>query len=172
MRRLRADAARRRAEDRARQLAHVVEFSDDAIVTRDLEGIVGSWNRGAERLFGYAANEMIGRPIAILIPLDRTDEERQILDRVRRGEHVDHYETAFRRKDGSSVDISVTVSPIRDADGRTIGISKIARDITERKRSEERIVILAREAEHRARNVLSTVRAAVELTQADTADGF
>jgi PAS domain S-box-containing protein len=170
--RMRADAARKRAEDHARQLALIVELSDDAILTRDLEGIVGSWNRGAERLFGYMADEIIGRPTAILIPLERNDEEQRVLDRVRRGEHVEHYETAFRHKDGSLLDISVTASPIKGADGRTIGISKIARDITDRKRSEERTVILAREAEHRAKNVLSTVQATVELTQADSVDGF
>jgi two-component sensor histidine kinase len=118
------------------------------------------------------AEEVIGKPITILIPPDRQNEEPGILERIRRGQRVEHYETVRQRKLGSRIDISLTVSPIKDAKGKIIGASKIARDITERKRSEERIVILAREAEHRAKNVLATVQATVHLTQSDTPDGL
>jgi PAS domain S-box-containing protein len=151
------------------QFASLVESSDDAIVSKDLDGIIATWNQGAERLFGYTAEEIVGKPITILIPTERHDEEPEILARVRRGEHS-HYDTVRRRKDGSLVEISLTVSPIRQSDGKIIGASKIARDITERKRADERISLLAREAEHRARNVLATVQAAVHLSQAETPD--
>ena len=115
-------------------LAAIVESSDDAIVSKTLDGIITSWNPAAEKLFGYTAEEMIGRPIAILAAPDRENEMPAILERIRRGEKVDHYETVRRRKDGSLVDISLTVSPIRDETGRIVGASKIARDITERRR--------------------------------------
>jgi PAS domain S-box-containing protein len=154
------------------RIASLVESSDDAIIAKDLNGIIRSWNKGAERIFGYVAEEVIGKPITILMPLDRQDEEIVILERIRRGERVEHYETIRQRKHGSRVHISLTVSPIKDANGKIIGASKIARDITERKRSEEQIVILAREAEHRAKNVLATVQATVHLTQSDTPDGL
>ena len=106
---------RKRAEQSAQQLAAVVEFSDDAILTKDLDGVITSWNRGAERLFGYKAEEAVGRSITILIPHDRHDEEREIIGRIRRGEYVHHYETVRQRKDGSLLDISLTVSPLKDA---------------------------------------------------------
>lgn len=121
----------------AQRLASIVEFSDDAIASKDLNGIVTSWNRGAERIFGYSAEEIVGRSITILIPPDHLAEEPRILERIRRGERVDHYETVRRRKDGSLVDISLTVSPIKDAEGKVVGASKIARDISERKRAAE-----------------------------------
>jgi PAS domain S-box-containing protein len=130
---------RKRAEQAAEELASIVESSDDAIVSKDLDGIIRTWNRGAERLFGYKAAEVIGRPITILIPPDRLDEEPGILARMRRGEPVDHYETVRRHKDGSLIDVSLTVSPTRDAKGAIVGASKIARDITERRRAEERL---------------------------------
>src|SRR5271166_6072448 len=154
------------------RIAAIVESSDDAIISKDLNGVITSWNKGAERIFGYVAEEIIGKPVTILMPLDRQDEEPKILERIRRGERIEHYETVRQRKHGSWVDISLTVSPIRDANGKIIGASKIARDITERKRSEEQITILAREAEHRAKNVLATVQATVRLTQSDTSDGL
>jgi len=125
------------AQDAWRFLAAVVESTDDAIVTKDLNGIITSWNRGAELLFGYTAVEVIGKPVSILIPPDRPDEEPAILAKLRRGERIDHYETVRRRKDGALLDISLTVSPVMGADGRIVGASKIARDITERRRSEE-----------------------------------
>ncbi len=124
-------------EIRARQLAAIVECSHDAIISKDLDSIIQSWNPSAERIFGYTAAEAIGQPITILIPPDHADEEAEILDRIKRGERVDHYETVRQRKDGGRVDISLTISPIHDAAGRIVGASKIARDITERRRLDE-----------------------------------
>jgi len=120
----------------AARLAAIIESSDDAIVSKDLNGIITSWNEGAERLFGYAAEETLGRSIRMLVPADRQDEENEVLRRIRIGERVDHFETIRRRRDGTFVDISLTVSPIHDATGRVVGASKIARDITDRKVSE------------------------------------
>jgi PAS domain S-box-containing protein len=120
----------------AARLSAIVEDSDDAIVSKNLDGVILSWNKGAERLFGYAAHEVIGTPITIIIPRDRQDEEPTILERIKRGERIDHYETVRQRKDGSLVDISLTVSPVKDAAGRIVGASKIARDISARKRAE------------------------------------
>ena len=154
------------------QIASIVESSDDAIVSKDLNGVIINWNQGAERIFGYTAEEVVGKPITILIPPDRHDEEPSILERIRRGERVEHFETVRMRKHGSRVDISLTISPVKNAEGKIIGASKIARDITERKRSEAQIAILAREAEHRAKNVLATVQATVHLTQSDTPEGL
>jgi PAS domain S-box-containing protein len=132
-------------------MAAIVESSDDAIISKDLNGVITSWNEGAERLFGYAAAEVIGKSVMILIPPGRANEEPYILERIRRGEKVDHYETARRRKDGSEIDISLTVSPVRDKSGKVIGASKIARDISERKRAElEREELLRRETSARA----------------------
>ncbi len=118
-------------------IASIVESSDDAIVSKDLNGVITTWNRGAERIFGYTAEQIIGQPVSILIPSDRQDEEPKILERIRRGERIEHYETVRLRKHGSRVDISLTVSPIRNAEGKITGASKIARDITDRKRSDE-----------------------------------
>jgi two-component system CheB/CheR fusion protein len=115
-------------------LAAIVESSDDAIVSKDLDGIVTSWNQGAERLFGYTAEEMIGKPIALLVPPERPDEEPAILARLRQGMRIDHYETVRVRKDGRRLDVSVTISPIRGPEGAIVGASKIARDISDRKR--------------------------------------
>lgn len=128
---------RKVAEEAAQRLAAIVEFSDDAIVSKDLNGIIMSWNPGAQRLFGYTAEEAIGKSVTILIPENAHDEEPLILDRIRRGERIDHYETTRRRKDGSMVEISLSVSPIKNRAGKIIGASKIARDISERKRNEE-----------------------------------
>jgi two-component system CheB/CheR fusion protein len=150
---------RKRAEQYAQRLASIVEFSDDAIVAKDLDGVITNWNRGAERLFGYTAEETIGRPITILIPPDRLDEEHEILARIRRGEHVDHYETVRRCKDGSLLDISLTISPLKNAEGKIIGASKIARDITERRRAQQQQRLLVNEIQHRIKNTLATVQA-------------
>jgi PAS domain S-box-containing protein len=163
---------RKRNEEIAQRLASIVDSSDDAIIAKDLNGTITTWNKGAERIFGYAAEEAIGKPVSILIPPERHDEESSILERIRRGERVEPFETVRVRKDGSQFDISVTVSPIRNAEGKVIGASKIARDITDRKRSEKQITILAREAEHRAKNVLATVQATVHLSHSDTPDGL
>ncbi len=160
---------RKRAEQVAQQFASIVESSDDAILSKDLDGIIRTWNQGAQRLFGYAAEEVIGQPVTILIPADRLDEEPGIIARLRRGERIDHYETVRRRKDGSLIDISLTVSPVKDGTGRIVGASKIARDITQRKRADEHITLLAREVDHRSKNLLALVQATVHLTQADTA---
>jgi PAS domain S-box-containing protein len=126
-------------ETKAR-LASIIEFSDDAIASKDLEGIITSWNPGAERLFGYSAEEVLGKPMTMLMPADRTSEEPGILARVARGETTDHFETVRIAKDGRKVDVSVTISPIRDGQGRVIGASKIARDITERKLGEAKVL--------------------------------
>ena len=133
-----------------RRLAAIVESSDDAIISKDLNGIVITWNRAAERMFGYAAEEMIGRSIRTIIPDDRQGEEDDVLAHIRRAERVDHFETIRRRKDGSLLPISLTVSPIKDDDGTIIGASKIARDITERKQAEAERARLLAMAEQRA----------------------
>jgi PAS domain S-box-containing protein len=163
-----AEAALRDSEQRLRWRAAIIESSDDAIVSKNLDGVITSWNRGAQRVFGFSSDEAVGRPITIVIPDDRQDEERTILTRIRRGEHIDHFETIRRRKNGSLIVVSLTVSPIKDGTGKIVGASKIARDITEQKRSQELIGTLAREAEHRSNNLLANVQAAVNLSHADT----
>jgi len=147
---LREITERKRAETTSRLLASIVESSDDAIISKDLDGIISSWNRGAERVFGYKADEVIGQPITILMPEDRYDEETKIIDHIRAGRSVDHYETVRKRKDGTLIDISLTISPIRDESGRIVGASKIVRDITEEKQAEEERTRLL-EAERLAR---------------------
>jgi PAS domain S-box-containing protein len=137
----------RKAEQASRRLAAIVESSEDAIISKDLNGIITSWNQAAERVFGYTAEEVIGKPITLLIPPERHDEEPGILARIQRGERIEHYETVRQHKDGSLLDISLTVSPIRDALGNIVGASKIARDITRRKLVEEAL----RHSEERAR---------------------
>jgi PAS domain S-box-containing protein len=138
-----------RAEDAKFRLAAIVESSDDAIISKRLDGVITSWNAGAERLFGYTAQEAVGRPIMMLMPPERVNEEAAILDRIRRGERIEHYETVRRRKDGVLLDISLTVSPITDAAGKIVGASKIARDISGRKRTEEALLRLNNELEAR-----------------------
>jgi PAS domain S-box-containing protein len=128
---------RKRGEQATRLLAAVVESSHDAIVSKNLDGIITSWNTGAERLFGYAAEEAVGQNITLIIPPDRRDEERAIVEQLTRDERVDHFETVRMRKDGSLLDVALTISPMKDAAGRIVGASKLARDITERKRAEE-----------------------------------
>ena len=128
---------RKRAEQNANLLASIVESSDDAIVSKNLDGIIMSWNQGAERLFGYTAAEAVGQSITMLIPPDRLEEEPKILERLKRGERVEHFETIRVRKDGSRLNVSLTISPVKDADGRIVGASKVARDITEKVRQEE-----------------------------------
>jgi PAS domain S-box-containing protein len=128
---------RQHADLATASLAAIVNSSDDAIISKDLHGVITSWNQGAERLFGYTAAEAVGQPVAMLIPANRLAEEPEILARLRRGERVDHFETVRLRKSGSTLDISLTISPIRNATGAIIGASKIARDITERKQAQE-----------------------------------
>jgi PAS domain S-box-containing protein len=141
-----------RAEQQARSsmlLASIVDTSDDAIISKDLNGVITSWNKSAERLFGYTANESIGQTVAsLLIPADRQDEEPDMLARLHRGERIDHFETVRGRKDGAQLDVSLTISPVRDSRGTIIGASKIARDITERKRTERAIQSLNEQLKH------------------------
>src|SRR5712675_1806026 len=127
---------RKRAEQATGLLAAIVESSHDAIVSKRLNGVITSWNKGAERLFGYPAEEAVGQNIMLIIPPDRHDEERAIVERLMRGERVDHFETVRMRKDGRTLDVALTISPMKDAAGAIVGASKLARDITERKRAE------------------------------------
>jgi PAS domain S-box-containing protein len=144
------DAARLRAEVQAK-LAAIIESSDDAIISKTLDGVIRTWNRGAERIFGFTAEEAVGQPLLIIIPPDRHSEEPQILERLRRGERIDHYETVRRRKDGTLIDVSVTVSPIRDSTGTIVGASKIARDITGQKRIQRELEAAKEAAETASR---------------------
>jgi PAS domain S-box-containing protein len=130
---------RKRSDVTNHLLAAIVESSEDAIISKDVNGIINSWNKAAERIFGYTAEEAIGHPVTMLIPPERYDEEPAILDRIMKGQLVDHYETVRQRKDGTLIDLSLTISPIRNAEGLIIGASKIVRDITERKRTEKEI---------------------------------
>ena len=142
----------------------IIESSEDAILSKDLDGVILSWNHGAERLFGYAAEEAIGKPVTIIIPPDRREEEPAILDKIRRGERIDHFETVRQRKDGSLIDISLTISPIRDAVGQIVGASKIARDITELQKNRHRQQLLLREMGHRVKNLFALSSSIVDLS--------
>lgn len=155
---------RTEGEQVAQRLSAIVDSSYDAIVSKDLNGIIASWNYGAERLFGYKAEEVIGKPITILIPADHPNEEPNILDRIRRGERVEPYETVRQRKDGSPVEILLTVSPIKNAYGRVVGASKIAHDIGERKRTEKLLRTVMHELSHRSKNLLSVIQAMAQQT--------
>ncbi|MGI6850852.1 PAS domain S-box protein [Mesorhizobium sp. 1B3] len=146
------------------RLAAIVESSQDAIISKGLDGKIISVNRAAEQLFGYTAAELVGMPVTILFPEDRLEEEVSIIERIRRGIRVESYETVRRRKDGSLFDVSLTVSPIRDAGGRVIGASKIARDITERKRAQEQRELLLREMNHRVKNLFTLASGIVSLS--------
>jgi PAS domain S-box-containing protein len=157
-----------RESDQRRWLASIVEFSDDAIISKNLDGIITSWNKAAERIFGYTAEEAIGQPITIMIPRDRRDEEREILTRIQHGEHIDHFETIRQHKHGNLIAVSLTISPVKNVDGQIVGASKIARDISEQKQNQQHIATLAREAEHRSTNLLAKVEAAIELSQAES----
>ena len=161
---------RRRAEEQRERLAAIVESSDDLIVSKTLDGVITSWNRGAERFLGYTADEVVGRHVSMLMPPELVEDMPKILDRVRRGETVDHYETRRTRKDGTAVDVSLTVFPIRDASGRIIGASKMGRDITREKliegerreadrRKDEFLAMLA----HELRNPLAAIGNAAQL---------
>jgi len=134
-----------RAQEVQNRLAAIVESSDDAIVSKGLDGIISSWNKAAERMFGYLPDEAIGQHITLIVPSDRKDEEKEILARIGRGERVDHFQTVRQRKDGTLLEVSVTISPVRDSSGRVIGASKVARDITVQKRAEKAL----RESEQR-----------------------
>jgi len=162
--------ARKRDGQHGRMLRSIVESSRDAIIGKDLDGIITTWNAGAELLFGYAAEEAVGSPITMIIPPDRQGEETEILRRVRRGDLIDHFDTVRLRKDGGLIDISLTISPILDAEGAIIGASKIACDITERKRQTDHIDFLMREMSHRFNNLLSIVQAMANQTARSSKD--
>lgn len=155
---------RHAAEASSHRLTALVESSEDAIVAKDLDGVITDWNPGAERLFGYSREEIIGRPVTLLIPDDRQDEEPSILARIRAGERVEHYETIRKRKDGSLLDISLTISPIRDSAGQVVGASKIARDITDWRRAQQQQELLLREMDHRVKNLFAVVGGIVNLS--------
>jgi PAS domain S-box-containing protein len=161
---------RKHAERATASLAAIVDSSDDAIISKDLNGIITSWNQSAERLFGYTAKEAIGRSITLLIPEDRRSEETKILERLRRGERIDHFDTIRIRKDRTPLEISATISPIRDAAGRIVGASKIARDVTDRKKMEAALKEADRRKNqflatlsHELRNPLAPIRNAVQI---------
>ena len=135
--------ARRPSDQAGNLLAAIVDSSDDVIISKTLDGIITSWNKAAERVFGYSATEAIGKSITLIIPKDRLQEENDIISRVKRGEHIHHFDTIRQRKDGSLLDLSVTISPVKDSSGRVVGASKLAREITERKRAERNTALLA-----------------------------
>jgi PAS domain S-box-containing protein len=155
---------RRRASEASAWLAAIVENSDDAILSKTLDGIITTWNRGAERLFGYTAAEAIGKPITLVIPEDRHHEEDGILRRLRAGERIDHFETVRRRKDGELIEVSLTVSPVRNEAGEILGASKIARDITAQKRAAAQQSIMLREMHHRIKNLFTMATALISLS--------
>jgi PAS domain S-box-containing protein len=160
-----------RADLAQQRLAAIIESSDDAIISKDLAGTITTWNSGAERLFGYTAAEAIGKSVTMLIPDHQVDDEPKIIASIQRGEKIDHYETVRRRKDGTLVDISLTVSPIKNAQGKIVGASKIARDITERRRNQEQQNLILGEIKHRIRNTLATVQAiSAQTMRSATAD--
>ncbi len=161
---------KRRFELSTRRLAAIIESSDDIIATKDLDGIITGWNRGAEQVLGYTAEEIVGRHVSVLMPPSVSEDTGWILGRIRRGEKVDHYQTKRRHKDGAVIDVSLTVSPIRDDSGRIIGASKVGRDITEMKRVEAERAQADRRKDrflsmlgHELRNPVAAIRMAVEL---------
>jgi PAS domain S-box-containing protein len=158
------DITERKLAERANSLlAAIVDSSDDAIISKNFDGIITSWNKSAERIFGYTADEAIGKPITLLIPPECCGEEEEIIARLRRGERVDHFETTRMRKDGSTLDVSLTISPVRDAKGQVVGASKVARDITEWKLAERAL----RNSEERFRAIVTTTPECVKLVAAD-----
>jgi PAS domain S-box-containing protein len=168
LRTIRAESEQRRdAALTDSRLAAVVESSADAILTKDLDGIITSWNPGATELFGYSAEEAIGKSVTMLIPADRLDEEPSILTRIRAGERIEHYETVRQHKDGTLIDISLSVSPLKNAEGAVIGASKIARNITERKRAQEQERLLISEMNHRIKNLFALASSIISLSARD-----
>jgi PAS domain S-box-containing protein len=158
------DITQAKEADRAKNLlAAIVDSSDDAIISKNLNGVITSWNQAAERVFGHTAQEAIGRHITLIIPLDRRDEETTILERLKRGERIDHFETIRMRKDGTLLDISLTISPVKDSSGHIVGASKVARDVTERKHAER----VLQESEERFRAIVETTPECVKLVAAD-----
>jgi len=156
--------ARRVSALSGNRLAAIVETSQDAILTKDLDGIITSWNQGATELFGYRPEEAIGKSVTMLIPADRLDEEPSILARIRAGERIEHYETIRQHKDGTRIDISLSVSPLKNSDGAIIGAAKIGRNITERKRAQEQERLLTREMNHRIKNLFALASSIITLS--------
>jgi PAS domain S-box-containing protein len=154
---------RKQAERTTGLLAAIVDCSDDAVVSKSLDGVITSWNNGAERMFGYTAGEAVGQHISLIIPQDRWDEETGILERLRRGERIEHFETVRVRKDGTPLDISLTISPVKDAAGRIVGASKTARDVTKQKQVDRAL----RESEERFRAIVETTPECVTLVAPD-----
>ena len=154
---------RKRAEEMRERLAAIAEYSDDAIISKDVSGMITAWNRGAERIFGYSSTEVLGKPLLILLPPERRNEEADILARIQRGESIEHFETIRVRKDGTHFDASVTISPIRDGGGAIVGASKIARDVTQRKRTEEAL----RESEERFETMANGIPQLAHMAGAD-----
>jgi PAS domain S-box-containing protein len=152
-------ALRLQADKATGLLAAIVDSSDDAIVSKTLEGVITSWNAGAERLFGYTASEAVGQHISLIIPLDRRDEETVIIDRIKKGERIEHFDTVRVRKDQRLLDISLTISPVRDGSGEIVGASKIARDITQRKQMERAL----HESEGRYRTLADALETQVQI---------
>lgn len=163
---------RKRAERAQAYLAAIVASSREAIISKKLDGTITSWNQAAEKIFGYSAEEMIGKSIRLLIPPERQDEEDVILGQISRAEMVSNYETVRLRRDGSPIDVSVNVSPIFDTTGKIVGASKIAHDISERRKAEERERLLIGEVNHRAKNMLSLVQVIARQTAASDAETF
>jgi len=164
----RARVYRGRAEQTSQLLSSIVENSNDAIVSKDLNGIINSWNKGAERLFGYEPQEIIGRSVLTLIPEELQHEEPGIIERIRRGDRLEHFETIRLRKNGERFHISLTVSPVRDANGVIIGASKIARDISDRIKADEQRQLMINELNHRVKNTLATVQSLAMQTLRNT----
>jgi PAS domain S-box-containing protein len=156
-------AALKLAEERSAMLAAIVDSSDDAIISKNLEGVVTSWNLSAKRIFGYSAEEMIGESIVKLIPEDRLEEEPKILSLLRSGQRVDHFETKRVTKQGQLIDVSLTISPVKNVAGNIIGLSKIARDITDKKLEEQRKNDFIAIASHELKTPLTSVRSYVQL---------
>ena len=155
--RVQVETVLRESEQQLRWLASIVESSHDAIISVDFRGIITTWNNGAERLYGFTSDEVIGQSIKIIVPPERPREHRPLLERLKHGERIESHETVRQRKDGSLVDVSLTISPVKNAEGNIVGASAIVRDITERKCAEAREKLLIAELNHRVKNVLARV---------------
>jgi PAS domain S-box-containing protein len=164
----RLEARLRESESKNRWLAAIVDSSEDAIISTDLDGRILSWNYGAERVFGFTADEALGNRITLLTAPEARDEQGTLLDSVRAGERFVRTETVRLCKDGRRIVAALTVSPVMDGQGKVVGVSQIIRDVTDRKRQEEQIAVLARETEHRTKNVLAAVQATINLSDANT----
>ena len=147
---------RKRAEEKNLQLASIIESSEDAIISKTLDGIIASWNSGAEKMYGYSKQEVINQSISIIIPPDHQDDMIQILEKIRAGQHIDNYETVRRKKNGAQIDVSVSISPMFNGEGVLIGASTIARDITERKRVEKELRKLSRAVDQSPASIVIT----------------